>query len=31
MIENAVTLSDAPAEKEKLLYALVTSAGVQSL
>lgn len=28
MILEAISLSDAPAEKEKLLYALVTSAGV---
>ena len=30
MILEAITLSDAPAEKEKLLYALVTSEGVQT-
>ena len=31
MILEAITLSDEPAEKEKLLYALVTAAGVEKL
>lgn len=31
MIEGAITLSDAPAPREKLLYALVTNTGVQTL
>lgn len=31
MIREAVEISDRPREKEKLLYALVTSAGVQTL
>ena len=31
MIRRAIEISDAPAEKEKLLYALVTGAGVQTL
>ena len=31
MIRQAITLSDAPVEKEKLLYALVTSEGVEAL
>ncbi|MBQ9197509.1 MAG: thymidine phosphorylase, partial [Clostridia bacterium] len=30
MILAAITLSDAPAEREKLIYALVTSAGVET-
>ena len=30
MILDAITLSDTPAEREKLLYALVTSDGVQT-
>ena len=31
MILDAITLSDTPAEKEKLLYALVTAEGVKTL
>ena len=31
MIQDAIQISDEPAEKQKLIYALVTSAGVQTL